>query len=175
MDTIWKEVPNSLGTRLVSNTGLIKVKAYRRWNGHVYQDHPEKITPGSLSKNGYLVCKFSDKLHYVHRIVAECFIENPLNLKDVNHKDGNKQNNAVSNLEWCTRKHNINHAFETGLSHKGEKNHASKLTEEQVREIKRIHAQTGFKSSKLSRLYFPSIPRQTIRNIIDNVNWRDVV
>lgn len=53
---------------------------------------------------------------YVHRLVAEMFISNPGKLSDVNHKDGNKSNNVVSNLEWCSRQHNVTHAWETGLS-----------------------------------------------------------
>jgi hypothetical protein len=54
-------------------------------------------------------------MRYIHRLVAECYIPNPDKLPEVNHKDGNKANNTVNNLEWCTRMENLNHAIRTGL------------------------------------------------------------
>lgn len=63
----------------------------------------------SIYNNGYR----SDKL--VHRLVAEAFIDNPLNKNEVNHIDGNKQNNTAINLEWCTRSENMKHAFDNDL------------------------------------------------------------
>jgi hypothetical protein len=54
-------------------------------------------------------------MRYMHRLVAEAFIPNPNRLREVNHKDGNKLNNAVSNLEWVSRSQNMKHSYETGL------------------------------------------------------------
>lgn len=69
--------------------------------------------------SGYLVCSLCQngikKTFSVHRLVAIHFIKNPNNLPCVNHKDGNKKNNCVSNLEWCTAKENDTHARTTGL------------------------------------------------------------
>lgn len=73
-----------------------------------------KLNP-ILQNNGYLTVGLDKKIHLVHRLVAKHFIPNPYDHPQVNHKDGNKLNNIVSNLEWVTAKENINHAFETGL------------------------------------------------------------
>lgn len=65
--------------------------------------------------NGYLRAIINMKDYYVHRLVAMCFIDNPHGYNEVNHKDGNKKNNCVENLEWCNRSMNCRHCFQTGL------------------------------------------------------------
>jgi len=74
----------------------------------------------------------------VHRCVAQAYIDNPDNKPEVNHKDGNRTNNNVSNLEWATRSENIQHAYNTGLKFaaKGTKNANSKLSDKDVQEIR---------------------------------------
>lgn len=73
----------------------------------------------------------------IHRLIAEHYIPNPNNYPYVNHIDGNKLNNSITNLEWCTPKQNNDHAITMGLQKVvGEENGCSKLTDEQVSKIK---------------------------------------
>ena len=94
----WKDITGYEGLYLVSNLGNIKsVKTGKLKskcdNGRGYQ-------VVNLYKNG------KQKMHTVHRLVATAFIENPENLPEVNHKDENKKNNSIENLEWCTTEYN---------------------------------------------------------------------
>lgn len=90
-------------------------------------------------KNGYYLIHFhlNGKSYYrwLHRVVAECYLENKENKPEVNHKDGNKSHNYVDNLEWVTSKENINHAFKTNLRGYGEKASNTVLTTKQVKTI----------------------------------------
>ena len=71
---------------------------------------------GYLKAKIYKNCKYKHKM--VHRLVAKAFIPNPNNYPVINHIDGNKKNNSLSNLEWCTKSENANHAYKTGLNTK---------------------------------------------------------
>lgn len=82
----------------------------------------------NLSKNG------KGKKTRLHRIVAFAFLLNPENKPYVNHKDADKHNNAVSNLEWCTHEENTLHAMENDLVCRGERNGANKIKDHQVKE-----------------------------------------
>ena len=106
----------------------------------------------------------------IHRLVAEAFIPNPLGKEQVNHIDGNKKNNCVSNLEWVTPKENIRHAIENNLSSikYGSKNLSSKLNEDDVLYI-RENAGINKSVRELSEIY--NVSTTTIYNIINYKKW----
>lgn len=100
-----------------------KIEGYSRYlvcnHGYIVTENGIQLK-GTLRHTGYYeVCLYDDqhKAHYelVHRIVAKYFCENPNKKEEVNHKDGDKQNNDAKNLEWVTRNENLTHAFVSGL------------------------------------------------------------
>jgi hypothetical protein len=90
----------------------------------------------SVTQNNRYVKIHLDKFYPLHRLVAMHFIPNPDNLPQVNHVNGNRNDNRAENLEWCSARANVLHAYSTGLKHnRGETNPCSVLSEEQVRQI----------------------------------------
>lgn len=101
---------------LVKPTGEIGVDE----EGNLYDVHTGAVKHCWPNSCGYLTTKVGSKNYTKHRLVATAFIPNPLNYSDVNHKDGDKQNNHVTNLEWCSRTQNLYHALRTGLHNRKE-------------------------------------------------------
>lgn len=154
----------------VSNTGKL-----RNVNtGTVYKQ--------CINKNGYYqVCVSlghkGKKTFRIHKVVAETFISNPNNKPIPNHKDGNKLNNNVFNLEWSTDKENTRHAWNNGLcmARKGVKQCNFKLTEEEVRYIKNnyIPKHEEFGCRALARKF--NVDHMQISRIVNNKSYTNVI
>ncbi len=127
----WRDVKGYEGLYQVSNLG--RARSFHNQYGRVIK--PVLTQKGylqvTLSKNG------KSRTRPLHILVAQAFIPNPLNKPQVNHMDGNPLNNRFDNLEWATSKENIQHAYKTGLAKSGANHKNAKLTEYQVKEIRR--------------------------------------
>lgn len=110
VEELWQPLTGYEGLYSVSNMGNIRNDSgWRR--GSILKPMPDKA--GYCRVNVYKGGKMTHKL--VHRLVAEAFVPNPANKPEVNHKDGNKCNNAAENLEWVTPKENVGHSIANGL------------------------------------------------------------
>ncbi len=104
-------------------------------NGIIIDNKTQKPIKFHIS-NGYLRCRIGSKNEYLHRLIAMCFLENFNSCLSVNHKDGNKLNNDINNLEIISLSENTKHAHKTGLNNnKGELNKSALLTQKQAEEI----------------------------------------
>ena len=130
MEEIWKQIDGYNGKYEISNFGRLKSYAQDKING--------KIKCGNVDKKGYRVVYLYDdngngKWYKMHRLVAMTFLENSYNYPQVNHKDENKTNNCVDNLEWCDNDYNIHYG--TKIQRTTEKNMCCETTSEKIYSI----------------------------------------
>jgi hypothetical protein len=178
MQEIWKNIKDWEGYK-ISNLGRVK-SLPKKW---IIQNNNIQITKERFKKNfktngGYLqvdLSKNTKRYHkYLHRLLAEAFILNPENKPEVNHIDGNKLNNNLKNLEWVTSSENKKHAFKIGLkSHKGIHGPSHKLTEWDVRMIRKLYKNTKYwTQSELAKIF--NVTQPTIRFIVLNKSWSNI-
>ena len=136
-------------------------------DGTIINNRNNRVVKPQPNNKGYLRVCIAGKLLFVHRLVAEKYIPNPDNLPQVNHKDGNKNNNNIENLEWVTNTQNRRHAIENGLQVNGEKSPNAKLTWDIVNYI-REHKE--FSSYELSLMY--NVSSGTIRAARRGSSWK---
>ena len=127
---IWKNIKKYEGLYQVSNMGRVKSLNYRKTG-------KERILKGVDYGQGYLYVSLikDGKVEQcrINRLVAQAFLDNPEGYTDVNHRDENKQNNCVENLEWCSRSYNINYG--TRNKKASEKLKGKKHSEEHIKKI----------------------------------------
>lgn len=178
-EEIWKGISGYEGLYEISNFGY--VKSFCKKTGG-------SIIKNILGQNGYykvnLMKRGKRKQPYIHRLVAQAFIPNPENKPEVNHIDGNKLNNHVSNLEWCTSKENSLHCLSNSLQKvRGQHNGNSKLKRIDVVKIrllrfkgmscKRIAFLLGFSQSTVSRVS-NSLSYRNVSFMLDRVDKTDI-
>lgn len=163
---------------------FVEVKGFEEYflvneEGDVYSLRTNKLLRQHTTKKGYktISTKIKGKSFClkVHRLVAMSFLPNPDNKRTVNHRDGNKSNNSLSNLEWATHSENTTHAYESGLmtSYKGEDHIASILTEEQVRKILELYVpgkKGGFGKHKIAKAL--GLPVSIVDGVVRKRAWK---
>lgn len=150
-----------------------KYNCYVSNMGYIIRKNGLKSYPTKRKDNGYYVITDGNgKTKRIHRMVAETFLGEPESRLDVNHKDGDKSNNRLDNLEWVTRSENLRHAYSIGIHSKiqGEKNKRSKLTLKEAQEIYDGYETDGYNTNtmELARKY--NISPRIIRIIVKGIN-----
>ena len=159
---------------------FITIKNHERYeisqNGVIRNKINKKIKSQYICSSGYYMVSFSynnkTKPQRVHRLLAMTFIPNKDNLPFINHKDGNKLNNSIENLEWCTHSFNMKHAFKMGLiNNTGQNNGMSKLNDIKAKEIKLLLLK-GLSQQKIANIY--GVSRSAVLKIKRNLTWCNV-
>jgi len=171
---LWRDIPD-FTDYMVSDTGKIKSKSRKSWNGQAWFELEGKLMKPHPNRRGYLSIKLRrDKETHtkeVHRLVLKAFKgEPPKRNTQARHLDGNKINNSVSNLEWGTVTKNIEDKKIHGRNNDGERNGQAKLTPTDVREIKAAY---GSLLTELSKKY--NAGEANINLILRSKAWRHLV
>ena len=145
----WKDIKGYEDLYQVSNLGRVKSLNYRKTG-------KEKILKNVKDKDGYFqihLCKNGRAKHFkIHRLVAKTFIPNPDNLQQINHKDEDKQNNRIDNLEWCTQSYNHDYGTRNKRTAKKNKKKVKCITTNEIfNSIKEAGQNYNINSGDISR------------------------
>lgn len=155
----WKDIQGYEDSFMISSDGVVVNKITgKTLNGYISK---LRGLPGYRKVDLWVQKK--RKCIPVHRILAIAFIPNPNNYSCVNHKDGNKLNNSLENLEWCSPGQNLQHAYDIGLRKSGEELKLSKLKNSDIPEIRQLLA-SGMTHRAIAKLYGVS------SNVITKIN-----
>lgn len=140
-------------------------------DGRVFSKKLKRFLKICKNERGYKYVSIEKHKHKSHhRLLAECFIPNPLNLDQINHINGIRDDNRLDNLEWCNSSHNQKHAYKMGLHAPmiGDRNHRAKLSNIDVGIIRDCF-NAGFRGKDIAR-YF-NVSASAISMIKRNQNW----
>lgn len=174
MEEIFKPIKRYELLYEISNLGRIKSLAKKWSNG--YKD--ETFLSLKPSKSGYVTVRLNKdgikESFSLHFLVASHFIENPNNLKEVNHKDHIRHNNVFGNLQWVTHADNIRYGYLDGFvtGARGEKSPVAKLSNEKVLEIRSLYKSGKYTQQDLANLF--NQKRNNIAKIINNKRWTHI-
>ena len=179
MSEIWAPINGFERYYEISNSGKVRSRDRIITNNFGSFIQPGKVLAGCKNKAGYVKQTLTDenkKPHtvLVHRLVAQAFLPNPYNKKNVNHKDGNKSNNNVGNLEWATDSENVKHAIDTGLLkvRKGQEIYFAKFTDEQALYIKTAVLKGDLSIKEACHMF--SCCRRTISDMVKGRTWKHI-
>jgi hypothetical protein len=175
---VWRPVADYAGAYEVSDLGRVRsvARAFVDARGRTHR-RPGRVLRLGRHKDGYAMVDLSrggaKRCLLVHRLVAGAFLPNPEQKAEVNHRDGNKTNNRLGNLEWATRPENMRHAFAAGLYSRGKGSDAlnAKLTEGDIPTI-RARLAAGHSQRSVARDY--GVSKHTIYSIQKGLTWLHV-
>lgn len=171
---IWKDIPSlvdyqasNLGNirsvdRIVPTTSKTGTPCFARRKGKVLSATKKSLYP-QVNIGG---------VKYVHRLVALAFLSNPERKREVNHKNGNKHDNRIENLEWATPSENISHAYNTNLNHTGQNHVHARLSEDDIKEIAKLYETTDLLQREIAAQFGVTQPH--ISDILKGDRWKRV-
>lgn len=160
----WLPVPGFEGIYEVSDMG--SVRSLPRIDASGHRRSGRLLRPGFVPDGypTYVLCKpgIPKRCYSAHRLVALAFLENPEGKPHVNHKDGNKKNPALTNLEWATVRENVLHAIDTGLRPLGERHWKCVVPDSRVKDIRELKS-LGYKPTAIARAL--ELPQSAVNHI----------